>query len=225
MNWDAPRGMIWLDRLRASRTADEVGLNSTTIFLLRYFKLKERNTTIRREIHCGFLHFISVAFILSVNSILLSENAGYQSNKVAAATALSTGISCLICGALSNLPFVLAPTTSTSLYFALYLQNRGMNTKEGNMAVLLLAVLFTLCGFRPVALFITNIIPFVMKVGVCLGVGLLIALEALYEIGLVKVHTFLKLPCPLYYFFRLENTPFSTWGSSTQRYTSPCWHS
>jgi AGZA family xanthine/uracil permease-like MFS transporter len=187
MKWDEPRGMIWLDRLRASRTAEEVGLSPLTVFVQRYFKLKERNTTILRELTTGVLHFISVAFILSVNAILLSENAGYQSNKVAAATALSTGISCLICGALSNLPFVLAPTTSTSLYFALYLQNHNMSTKEGNMAVLLLALLFTLCGFRPVALFISNLIPFVMKVGVCLGVGLLIALEALYEIGLVKV--------------------------------------
>jgi hypothetical protein len=96
MKWDEPRGMIWLDRLRASRTAEEVGLSPLTVFVQRYFKLKERNTTIRRELTTGVLHFISVAFILSVNAILLSENAGYQSNKVAAATALSTGISCVV---------------------------------------------------------------------------------------------------------------------------------
>ena len=68
-----------------------------------------------------------------------------------------------------------------------------MTMQEGNLAVLLLAVLFTLCGFRPIAIFISNLIPFVIKVGVCLGVGLLIALEALYEIGLVQVSLFAKI--------------------------------
>lgn len=177
----------WWHRVNASRTAEEVGKSSIEVFLERFFKLKERNTTIKIEFHCGLLHFISVAFILSVNCTLLSENSTYLPNKVAAATALTTGVSSIVCGAFSNLPFVLAPTTSTSLYYALYLQNHNMTNQEGNMAVLLLAVLFTLCGFRPVAIFISNLIPFVMKVGVCLGVGLLIALEALYEIGLVKV--------------------------------------
>lgn len=185
---------IW-DRVKAPRSADEVGKNVLVLLLERFFKTKERETTIYREIYCGFLHFISAGFILSVNAALLSENAHYEPNKVAAATALSTGLSCIICGTLSNLPFVLAPTTSTSLYFSLYLQNHNMTIEEGNFAVFLLAILFTLCGWRPIALFISNLIPFVMKVGVCLGVGLLIALEALYEIGLVTTgeHTVLDI--------------------------------
>jgi AGZA family xanthine/uracil permease-like MFS transporter len=165
------------------------------LFVERLFKLRERNTTLSREIKCGFLHFVSAAFILSVNSRLLSENASYSATKVAANSALSTGVSCILCGFFSNLPFILSPTTSTSIYFALYIQNHNLSIQEGNLVVFLLGILFCLCGIRPIALFITNIIPFVMKVGVCLGVALLIALEAMVEIGLVQTgeHTVLDI--------------------------------
>jgi AGZA family xanthine/uracil permease-like MFS transporter len=110
----------------------------------RIFAIRERNTTISREVKAGFLHFVSVAFILSVNSRLLSENTSYSSTRVAASTALVTGMACLISGLLSNLPFILAPTTSTSIYYAIYLQNHNLSPKEGNLAVFLLGVLFGL---------------------------------------------------------------------------------
>lgn len=177
---------LWM-RLRAERSPDEFGQHVVVLFVGRFFKIQQRQSTILRELQCGLLHFVSAGFILSVNSTLLCENNGFLPNQVAASTALSTGLSCIICGVLSNLPFVLAPTTSTSIYFALYIQNNSMSKEEGNLAVFLLAILFTFCGWRPIALFVSNLIPFVMKVGVCLGVGLLIALEALYEIGLVQV--------------------------------------
>ena len=119
----------------------------------------------------------------NINSLL--EQAGFETTSVAAATALSAGVSSILCGFFSNLPFVLAPTTSTSIYFCLFLQNHTLSPSEGKAAVFVLGLLYSLCGIRPIALFITNIIPYVIKVGVCLGVGLLIALDALTEIGLV----------------------------------------
>lgn len=167
------------------RTIEELNSGSMSLIVERVFKIRERKTTIMNEINCGILHFVSCAFILAVNPTLL-EPAGFSSVSVAAGTALATGVSCIINGLFSNLPFVLAPTTSTSIYFSLFLQNRGLSTNHGNVAVFFLGVLYCLCGIRPVAVFISNIIPFVIKVGVCLGVGLLIALEALIEIGLVR---------------------------------------
>ncbi len=77
-----------------------------------------------------------------------------------------------------------------SIYLYLYL-----SIYLGKSSVFLLGLLYSLCGIKSVAVFISNAIPFVIKVGVCLGVGLLIALEALIEIGLVRTgqHTVLDI--------------------------------
>jgi AGZA family xanthine/uracil permease-like MFS transporter len=176
----------WWSRLTSEDKSDEE-MNSSTfvIYTERLFKIRQRKTTISREIKCGFLHFFSCSFILAVNPSLL-QYAGFNAETVAAGTAVTAGVSCILSGFFSNLPFVLAPTTSTSLYFALFVQNQNLETKDGNFSVFILGILFMLCGFRPLALYISNCIPFVMKVGICLGVGLLIALESLIEIGLVR---------------------------------------
>lgn len=86
----------------------------------------------------------------------LLQFAGYNPQKVATSTALTAGFSCIISGFLSNLPFVLAPTTSTSLYFSLAMQNQHMDLPAGNAAVFFLGIVFFFCGIRFIALrFIT----------------------------------------------------------------------
>lgn len=175
----------WWTRLTSEdRTDDEIQKSSFVVYTERLFKIKQRQTTIMREIKCGALHFFSCSFILAVNPTLL-HYAGFSAERVAAGTAVAAGISCIFSGLLSNLPFILAPTTSTSLYFALFVQNQNLEPGDGNFSVFILGLLLFLCGYRPLAFFISNNIPFVMKVGICLGVGLLIALESLTEIGLV----------------------------------------
>lgn len=185
----------WWSRLTTSdRTLDELGVSFPIIFLDRLFKLTARDTNIMREVKCGVLHFVSSSFILAVNPSLL-EPAGFSTTSTAAATAICAGVSSIICGVFANMPFILAPTTSTSIYFCLFIQNHSLSTGEGKVAVFILGVLYSMCGIRQVAVFISNIIPYVIKVGVCLGVGLLIALEALTEIGLVRTgeHTVLDI--------------------------------
>lgn len=186
----------WWKSLNLDSTSSRIEYNQSkiTLAIIKYFDVDGRNTNIAREIKAGLLHFISVSFILSVNPKLLAENSSYNNElDVAAFTAISIGLSCIICGLISNLPFVLAPTTSTSLYFALYLQTHNLSMAQGNLIVFLLGILISLCSIRSISLFLSELIPFVLKVGVCLGVGLLIGLEALVEIGLVKTgeHTVL----------------------------------
>ena len=179
---------LWWKRLNFDSTSSRVAYNQSkvTLAIIKYFDLDERNTNIARELKAGILHFISVSFILSINPKLLAENSSYNALDVAAFTAISIGLSCIICGLVSNLPFVLAPTTSTSLYFALYLQTHNLSMAQGNLVIFLLGILISLCSIRSISLFLSELIPFALKVGACLGISLLIGLEALVEIGLVK---------------------------------------
>lgn len=181
------RSYDWWKRVTAAeRTTEERDIHPLQLFVERLFKIRHRNTSISKEIKCGILHFVSCSFILAVNPTLLSTTQGSSRGAIAGATAISAGVSCLLCGLFANLPFVLAPTTSTSLYYSLYLQNRSVSNNDGKLAVFLLGILYALGGIRFVAKSIGNLIPFVLKVGICLGVALLIALEALTEIGLVR---------------------------------------
>jgi AGZA family xanthine/uracil permease-like MFS transporter len=124
----------WWSRLLSERTAEEVDEPFPIIFINRIFKIRARNTSIKREIKCGFYHFFSCCFILSVNPTLLA-NAGFTAEKVAVATALSAGLSCIFSGLMSNLPIVLSPTTSTSLYFSLYVQSlTSLDKQTGSSA-------------------------------------------------------------------------------------------
>lgn len=168
-------------------TRDEINKTYVEILILRLFRIHSRKSSISKEIKCGVLHFVSCSFILAVNPILLNySNNATTNNSIAVGTSLSAGVSCILCGLFANLPFLLTPTTSTSLYYALYLQNQNISSEDGKVSVFILGILYSLCSFRPIAKIIANSIPFVIKVGVCLGTGLLIALEALIEIGLVK---------------------------------------
>jgi adenine/guanine/hypoxanthine permease len=184
----------WWQRVSSSElTPREMSSPFIVIVIERLFKIPERKTTIMKEVKCGVIHFVSCSFILAVNPTLLSFHD--DRNAIASATALSAGLSSILCGLFANLPFILAPTTSTSLYYSLYLQNRSVSSENGKVAIFLLGILFALCGLRIVATTITKIIPYSIKVGICLGVGLLIALEALTEIGLVRSgeHTVLDI--------------------------------
>jgi adenine/guanine/hypoxanthine permease len=187
----------WLVRVTSSDlTLDELDTNVCTLLVRRLFKIKERKTTIWRECWCGVLHFVSAGFILAVNASLLKQ-AGFSQTHVAGATSLVAGFSCILSGLVSNLPFILSPSTSTTIYYAVFLQNQSdtISIDEGNVAIFFLGLLFFLSCIRAVATFLHRIIPFVLKVGVCLGVGLLIALQALTEIGIVTTgqHTVLDI--------------------------------
>ena len=69
----------------------------------KLFKLKEKNTNVKTELIAGLTTFLAMAYILAVNPIVLSAS-GMDSNSVFLATAISSGIACLIMGLLANYP-------------------------------------------------------------------------------------------------------------------------
>jgi len=174
--------------LFAPRKADEETASYLQIVVERFFSIRERETNLLREIKGGVVHFACTAFILAVNPTLLSGDSGVaEGRQVAVATALATGFSSILCGCTTNLPFVLAPTTSTSLYFGLILQNTAMSRTNGNVSILLLGLLLLGCSMNGGAVRVLNkVVPFSIKVGAILGIAMLVSLEALCQINVVQ---------------------------------------
>lgn len=146
----------------SEREAHEENMSSFEVFIMRFYKIRERNTSIKSEIKMGFIHFSSTCFILAVNGEILGSI--YDSKEVVNATAIVTGLTCIVCGTISNLPVVPSPSTSVSLYYAYYLEAHDISIGDGNLAVLIAGSFMVLSCIPLIGRIVTHIVPFVLKV-------------------------------------------------------------
>jgi xanthine/uracil/vitamin C permease (AzgA family) len=84
--------------------------------LERVFHLEENQTTVRRELLAGLTTFMTMAYIVVVNPLILSE-AGMPVEGVLFATCISAAVATLIMGLWANYPIALAPGMSLNAYF------------------------------------------------------------------------------------------------------------
>jgi len=82
----------------------------------KFFKLKERGTTVRTEITAGCTTFLAMAYILAVNPAILSQT-GMNAASVFTATAIAAGIATLVMAFTANLPVALAPGMGLNAFF------------------------------------------------------------------------------------------------------------
>src|SRR5256885_16365676 len=85
--------------------------------LEKLFRLDENRTTIRIEIIAGLTTFLTMAYIIFVNPLILSE-AGMDRGAVFVATCLGAAFGTMIMGLYANLPIALAPGMGLNAYFA-----------------------------------------------------------------------------------------------------------
>ena len=154
----------------------------------KFFKLKERGTTVRTEIIAGLTTFMAMAYVLFVIPDMFAEE-GYELVSWGAqyiATALSAVIGTVLIGLLANLPLAQASGIGLSAFFV-YTVCRGFGFTYANALVFVLAdgiifVILTVTGLRKKIL---ASIPTCVKVAIPAGIGLLIALLGLKNTGLV----------------------------------------
>lgn len=134
---------------------------------------------------CGLLHFISSLYTLPVIPIQL-KSAGYDAARTIQITALASGIGCIVASYVTNLPFVVAPPASVSIYVAVALQENGMDQSQGDAAVILSGFALLFIGiFRPLITSITKLIPDCIQASTAIGFGLITALAGATELHLV----------------------------------------
>ena len=96
--------------MQLSKTAN-VGL------LDRVFKLSDNNTNVKTELIAGMTTFMTMAYILVVNSNMLAD-AGMDKGAAFVATAIGAFIGSCIMGLLANYPIGLAPGMGLNAFFA-----------------------------------------------------------------------------------------------------------
>lgn len=81
-----------------------------------FFQFTKRNTSYKQEIMAGITTFLSVAYILVVNPLILSQ-AGMDRGAVFTATALTAIVGTLLIGLLANYPIAVAPSMGLNSFF------------------------------------------------------------------------------------------------------------
>lgn len=151
----------------------------------KFFKLREHGTNVKTEFLAGVTTFMTMAYILAVNPLILSA-AGMDSGAVFVATALSACLGTLIMAFCSNYPFVLAPGMGLNAFFAYTVVGQmGYSWQVALGAVFLEGVLFLILSLTSVREAIFNCIPPALKFGVSGGIGLFITFIGLQSAKLV----------------------------------------
>ena len=151
----------------------------------KIFKLKNYNTNIKTEIMAGITTFMTLAYILVVNPMILAD-AGMDKGAVFVATALSAVIATFVMGLLANYPIALAPGMGLNALFAYTIViELGYTWQFALCAVFIEGLLFILLIVTNLREKIVDCIPANLNHAVTAGVGLFIAYVGLSNANIV----------------------------------------
>ena len=153
------------------------------------FHLKENRSTVQTELLAGLTTFMTMAYILAVNPLILSA-AGMDAGAVFTATALASGISCVLMASFANLPFALSSAMGLNAFFAYTVVGQmGYSWQLALTAVLIEGLIFIALSMTNVREALFNAIPLTLKSAVTVGIGFFITF-----IGLQNAHVVVAGP-------------------------------
>ena len=149
----------------------------------KFFELKERGTDVKTEIMAGITTFMTMAYILAVNPIILGAS-GMDTGAIFTATALASAFATFIMALLANMPFVLSAGMGLNAYFAYTVViGMGYTWQQALAAIFVEGVIFIFLSLVNIREAIFNAIPPSLKIAVSVGIGLFISF-----IGLQNAH-------------------------------------
>ena len=153
--------------------------------LERLFGLARQGTTVRTEVFAGLTTFLTMAYIVVVNPLILGA-AGMPVAGVAAATCLAAGFGCILMGLLSNYPLALAPGMGLNAYFTYtVVKGMGLPWQTALGCVFISGVAFLLLTVAGVRQLIISAVPRSLFAAVGGGIGLFIAFIGLADAGVI----------------------------------------
>jgi adenine/guanine/hypoxanthine permease len=151
----------------------------------RWFRLQAHGTTVRTEILAGSTTFLTMAYIIFVQPLVLGA-AGMDMGAVMVATCVASGIATLMMALLANYPIGVAPAMGHNFFFA-YTVVLGMQVpwQVALGAVAIAGLVFILTAGVGLRERLITAIPDSLKHAIAVGIGLLIAMVGLQWAGVV----------------------------------------
>jgi len=154
----------------------------------KIFKLKENNTNIRTEVLAGITTFMTMAYIIAANPLILSA-AGMDKGAVVLATCLVSGIITILMGLLANYPIALAPGMGINAFFAYTIcMAMGVDWRIGLGFFFIEGIIIVLLTLTKLREAVINSIPMPLKCAVSVGIGLFLAFIGFENAGFIASH-------------------------------------
>ncbi|MFC4655196.1 NCS2 family permease [Rheinheimera marina] len=144
-----------------------------------WFRISERQSSVKKELVAGLTTFMAMSYILFVNPSMLAQT-GMDAGAVFVATCLAAAFGSVLMGLLANLPVALAPGMGLNAFFTyVIVLEQGYAWQTALAAVFCSGVLFLLLSIFRIREWIIQSIPFALKMGIAAGIGMFLALIAL----------------------------------------------
>lgn len=151
----------------------------------KFFKIKQRGSTVSTEILGGLTTFLAMAYIVAVNPSILS-GAGIPFDAALTATCVGAAIMTIAMGVIANRPIALASGMGINAVVAFGLCGSAGVDWRVAMAVVFLEgiviLLLVLCGLRKAVM---DAIPVGLRQAIGIGIGLFIAFIGMKGAGLI----------------------------------------
>ncbi|GAA0627432.1 NCS2 family permease [Kutzneria viridogrisea] len=164
----------------------------------RFFRISERGSTVGREVRGGLVTFVTMAYIVVLNPLIIGSfsavDAGAHRDalggilpvpQVAAVTALVAGVMTILMGLLANYPFAIATGLGINSLVSVTIAPQMTWPEAMGLVVIegLVIVLLVFTGFRTA---VFNAVPPALKSAIATGIGLFICFIGLVDAGFVR---------------------------------------
>ncbi len=172
----------------------------------KFFKIKERGSTVRTEIFAGLTTFFAMCYIVVVNPAqvagdsldMLSGESAQIWRAVYIASILVAVIGTLLMALYANMPFAQACGMGLNSFFfvsfVLSAQQNGMSAIDGYQSglviIFLSGIVFLILSVTGLRKYIATALPDCLKKAIPAGIGLFIAYIGFQNIGLIQGNQF-----------------------------------
>ncbi len=155
----------------------------------RFFEITRRGSTVGTEVRGGIVTFVTMAYIVILNPIILSSGVDVDGNslgftQVAAVTALTAGVMTVLFGLVTRLPFAFAAGLGINSVLAVAVVGQ-VTWPEAMGLVVINGVIIVLLAATGLRRMIFDAVPIQLKLAITVGIGLFIAFIGFVDAGFV----------------------------------------
>ncbi|MGO4104532.1 NCS2 family permease [Leifsonia sp. YAF41] len=161
-----------------------------------YFEISSRGSTWGKEVRGGLVTFVTMAYIVILNPLILGGFSADQApldvlgnwlpnSQVAAVTALTAGVMTILFGLIARLPYGFAAGLGINSFLAVSVVGQVTWPEAMGLVIIngLIIVLLASTGLRSL---IFNAVPQQLKIAITVGIGMFIAFIGLVNSGFVR---------------------------------------